>query len=102
MDQKESLSQEGVAAAQIKAEPGITIKTEPGAARVKEEPSSTSLREDRRMSRLLQEYSRRPFQPPKGRVVRFKALKKLKCLRQGCLFRAARQVCAFIGQICLI
>ena len=80
MDQKESPCQSGIAVPQIKTEPGTsfaapTIKTEPGlplppsgAVTVKQEPSTTSREDDKRISRLLQEY--RPQPPGRGRVVR--------------------------------
>lgn len=85
---------EGVAAPQIKTEQGTTattIKTEPGLpGAVKEEPSTTSLQDDKRMTRLLQEYGGRAPQPPR-RVVRYPSSRKLRCPRPSCSFMAARQ-----------
>jgi len=96
MDQKESHGNDGTSAPRIKTEPGVplatTVKTEP--VSVKEEPSpTTSLADDSRVKKLLQEYGRRPHQMPKrGRVVRFSAAsRRLRCPRQGCTFMAARQ-----------
>ena len=97
MDQKESHGNDGTSAPRIKTEPDVplatTVKTEP--VSVKEEPSPmTSLADASRVTKLLQEYGRRPHQPPKrGRVVRFSAAsRRLRCPRQGCTFMAARQV----------
>ena len=57
---------------QIKTEPGIAVKREPGAATVKQE-SETARADDERMRRMLQEY-----RPPRRVVVRSPACQNLR------------------------
>ena len=57
---------------QIKTEPGIAVKREPGAATVKQE-SETARADDERMRKMLQEY-----RPPRRVVVRSPACQNLR------------------------